>query len=97
MSDTHTPLPPCPTCGACRGLGRATQSDLEELHGLLAEVLVNEIRKQRAKSGGRRNGSSRFMGVALAFLKLNGITTPAASQRAIDELLSEMPDLDELS
>jgi len=83
----------CPTCGAPHGNRRATLEELEALHGLLAEIMLSELRKQQDKTGGR-NGSSRLMSVILSFLKDNGVTSPAPSQRAIDALIAEMPDFE---
>jgi hypothetical protein len=85
----------CPTCSAPQGNRRATVEELEALHGLLAEIMLSELRKQQDKTGGR-NGSSRLMSVILSFLKDNGVTSPAPSQRAVDALVAEMPDFDEL-
>jgi hypothetical protein len=67
---------------------RATVEQLEALHGLIAEVLLTEIRRRNARKGRK---SSRFLSVALQFLKVNGITSPSQSQAAIDALLGELP------
>jgi hypothetical protein len=68
---------------------------LEALHGLVADALLSELKRQQGKTG-LRNGSSRLMSVILSFLKNNGVMTPAASQRAVDALVGEMPDFDQL-
>jgi len=93
VTDTHTENSACPTCGAFRSAGRASVADLETLHGLIAEVLLEEMERQHAETGRR---STRLASAVIAFLKLNGITSPAPSQRAVDALIAQMPDMDSL-
>lgn len=74
--------------------GRATELQLDALHGLLTDALAEELR--RAKERADRDGTPippALLDKVMKFLALNGVDTPAGSPRK-DTLLAELQDLD---
>jgi len=74
--------------------GRATELQLDALHGLLTDALADELR--RAKQRADENGTPippQLLDKVMKFLALNGVDTPANSPRK-DPLLAELQDLD---
>jgi hypothetical protein len=74
------------------GSGRATVEQCEELHGLLCDVLLRAV-KQMHSTGDINRG---VLAVAVDFLKLAEVTSPAITDRKRDELVELMPDFDTL-
>lgn len=72
-------------------MSRATEQQLGELHGLVATTFAAEI------EGYRKRGEPippSLLAAALKFLKDNGIDAPARSNKAVDQLATELEELD---
>lgn len=72
--------------------GRATESALDALHGLLSETLQGEIQ------GYRERGEAvppALLAQCIKFLKDNGIDSPARAKKVLDTLADAMPDFDD--
>lgn len=80
---------------------KATETQLDGLHGLLAEHLANEIRNAASRPacdecGCRPGIPPALLAQAIKFLKDNGIDTPARAGNRVDRLKGLIPDMDEL-
>jgi hypothetical protein len=73
--------------------GRATDAQLDALHGLLSEAMQEELERYRAKGEGI---PPAFLGQCIKFLKDNSIDAPARAQKLHDRLAASMPDFDEV-
>ncbi len=69
--------------------GRGTVEQVDELHGLLAKILLRALRHSHDTG---QPLTPRMLAVVIAFLKLNGINRPAKELQSIDYLAHEMPD-----
>lgn len=67
-------------------MSRATTETVDELHGLVAEVLTASLQSDEV--------SPQMLAQAIKFLKENGIDAPATSKR-MQDLTSALDDLDE--
>jgi hypothetical protein len=85
----------CRHCGRVGDTGRATSDKLDTLHTLVADALVEELRRQQLTNGAR-GVSPNLLSVINSFLKLNGIDRPHVIHSQIDELVRAMPDFDAL-
>lgn len=74
--------------------GRALESALDALHGLVADALTDELR--RAMEAAETEGeaiSPQLLDKVLKFLAQNGVNAPAAAPK-VDRLAQELEDLD---
>jgi hypothetical protein len=58
--------------------GRALESELEVIHGLVAEILSNEL---KAAKTAEDPINPQLLEKAMKFLSMNGVTAPASSKR----------------
>jgi hypothetical protein len=75
------------------GSGRATVEQCEELHGLIADVLLQAVREMQ-RTGKVNRG---LVSVCIDFLRMAEVTSPAITDRKRDELVELMPDFDSLN
>lgn len=80
--------------------GRALEAVLDQLHGLVAEALVTELRQHMelleapVPDGGEPYAiPPQFLDKVLKFLAQNGVTAPATTPR-VDALAQRLADLD---
>lgn len=74
--------------------GRALESALDALHGLVAAALTDELK--RAVEAAEAEGtpiSPQLLDKVLKFLASNGVNAPAAAPK-VDRLAQELADLD---
>jgi len=78
---------------------RTSESKFDELHGLVAESLVEQIKAWKAGRLVQQEGEEyvkvfppALLAQAIKFLKDNGIDQPAKSGNRVDTLKDEMPD-----
>jgi len=74
--------------------GRASESALDALHGLLSAVLQEELVAARAAS--KKDGTPinpQLLDKVMKFLAQNGVDAPASAPR-VDALAKELNDLD---
>lgn len=73
-------------------MGRATDEQLDALHGLLGETMLEELNRYIAK------GSPippQFFSQVLKYLKDNGIDAPSRAVKLRDRLADTMPNFDD--
>ena len=80
---------------------RGTDSVLDGIHGLVAELLTDELRAARSRTacehcGNKPGLSPALLEKAIKFLKDNGIDQPARKGNRVDTLKQAMPDMNEL-
>lgn len=75
--------------------GRATEAQLDALHGLLTDALAEELRraKEAAEGPDGKPIPHQLIDKVIKFLGLNGVDTPKAAPRK-DTLAAELMDLD---
>jgi hypothetical protein len=78
---------------------RTSESKFDELHGLVAESLVEQIKAWKDGRLVQQEGEEyvkvfppALLAQAIKFLKDNGIDQPAKSGNRVDTLKHEMPD-----
>lgn len=72
-------------------MSKATEAQLGGLHGLLAGAFAAEIAGYRERD---EPIPASVLAAAARFLKDNGIDAPARENRMLDELATELEDLD---
>ncbi len=72
-------------------MGRATDEQLDELHGLLGETLLNELNRYIAS---KDPVPPQFVAQVLKYLKDNGIDAPSRAVKLRDRLADSMPDFE---
>lgn len=70
---------------------RATSDLVDTLHGAVASILVDALRQAKEN---HEVPSPQLLAQAIKFLKDNGVDAPARAGGPIDNLLSELQDLD---
>ncbi|QOC54119.1 hypothetical protein [Caulobacter vibrioides] len=74
--------------------GRASESALDALHGLLAGVLKEELEAAiKASRSGGEPVNPQLLDKVMKFLAQNGVDTPQAAPR-VDALAGTLQDLD---
>lgn len=76
--------------------GRATESALDALHGLLAGALKDELQRAidaRDEDGNRVPINPQLLDKVMKFLAQNGVDAPASAPR-VDSLASTLAGLD---
>lgn len=72
-------------------MSKATEQQLGSLHGLLASSFAGEIRGYMERE---EPIPASVLAAAARFLKDNGIDAPARANKELDELATELEDLD---
>ncbi|MDQ2651570.1 MAG: hypothetical protein M3Z20_00885 [Chloroflexota bacterium] len=80
--------------------GRATTQQLDELHGMLAEVFSAELQQARdgpdcPECGRKARIEPAMLGQIVKWLSANGIDVPARAA-GVDRMLGGLPDMDAL-
>lgn len=70
-------------------MSRATDIQLDQLHGLLIDAFFEEFERYKANG---EHIPPQLYAQAIKFLKDNGIDTPALAQDGFDRLASVIPD-----
>lgn len=80
---------------------RTTNDTFDELHGLVAESLIEQINAWKASRLVQQEGETfvrvfppALLAQAIKFLKDNGIDQPAKSGNRVDTLKDAMPDFE---
>lgn len=66
---------------------RATEELLDQLHGLLAEAMLEQLKTYTTND---EEIPSAFLGQVIKFLKENGIDTPGGDSSRVDAILDEL-------
>ena len=80
-------------------MSRATDAAFDALHALLADSMTDELRRNWERSRLPKDDenyeplSPKLLGVIRAFLKDNGVDSPATSKR-FDGLIGQLRDMD---
>ena len=69
-------------------MSRATESQLSELHSLLARTMKEELKKKEV--------SASMLSVIVKFLKDNGIEALPENSEELQRLVSNLPDLEDI-
>lgn len=84
-------------------MSRADEAQVDELHGLIAETLIEQITayKRGDMLGIDKDGNTfnlpmppALLAQAIKFLKDNGIDSPQRAQKVRDALAGRMPEFD---
>ncbi|HEV7270721.1 hypothetical protein [Pseudoxanthomonas sp.] len=73
-------------------MGRATDEQLDALHGLLGETLLDEFNRYISKG---EPIPPQFFSQVLKYLKDNGIDAPSRAVKLRDRLADTMPNFDD--
>lgn len=84
-------------------MSRADEAQVDELHGLIAETLIEQITAYKCGDmlGTDKDGNTfalpmppALLAQAIKFLKDNGIDSPQRAQKVRDALAGRMPEFD---